>query len=60
MDDPYLNIIHGHVWSSGLQTWVLHARYLEDNKKDAKKKVVVKETPAAAASKRPKKKRGLR
>ena len=31
MEDPYSNIIHGHVWSRELRGWVLFARYPKDN-----------------------------
>ena len=32
MEDPYNNIIHGHVWSRELCCWVIHARFAKDNK----------------------------
>ena len=30
MDDPYNNIMHGHVWSRELCCWVIHARFAKD------------------------------
>ena len=51
MEDPYMNIVHGHVWSRDLCRWVIHARYPEDNSKGAKRKNDVKKA-APAASKR--------
>ena len=39
MDDPYANIIHGHVWSREMRGWVLYARYSKDvDKKEGEKK----------------------
>ena len=58
MEDPYLNIIHGHVWSRDLQRWVIHARYLKDNAYRVKKDV--KKEASVAAFKKPKRKRELR
>ena len=58
MTDPYLNIIHGHVWSRDLQRWVIHARYPKDNAHRAKKDVA--KEASAAAFKKPKRKRELR
>ena len=57
MTDPYLNIIHGHVWSRDLQRWVIHARYPKDNAHRAKKDVA--KEASAAAFKKPKRKREL-
>ena len=31
MEDPYLNIVHGHVWSRELRCWVIYAKYPKDN-----------------------------
>merc|ERR1711923_495658 len=38
MDDPYMNIVHGHVWSRDLCCWVVHARYASKEKEDNVKK----------------------
>ena len=41
MEDPYQNIVHGHVWSRDLCQWVIHAKLPQaynTNKKDAVKK----------------------
>ena len=27
MEDPYQNVVHGHVWSRELRCWVIQARY---------------------------------
>ena len=31
MEDPYNQIIQGHVWSRELRCWVVHARFPQDN-----------------------------
>jgi len=41
MEDPYMNIVHGHVWSRDLHQWVIHAKPSQadnTNKKNGVKK----------------------
>ena len=59
MEDPYCNIVHGHVWSRDLQRWVIYAKYPKDNSKRVRKKKVIEEA-AAAPAKKPKRKKELR
>ena len=44
MDDPYSNIVHGHVWSRELRHWVIHARY--SNMTTSAQKNIVKKAGA--------------
>ena len=53
MEDPYQNIVHGHVWSPDLGYWVIHARYLKDKDKNFKE---TKKKAGATTSKKPRRK----
>ena len=53
MEDPYNNIVHGHVWSREQRCWVIHARFAKDSVKDNPKSA----KEGDRNSKKPKKKK---